>query len=202
VVGSSQKIDATWASSGLSGTMSVVNQALITAPDDWPYLALSGSISSDIWNYQFHADTDATFTFILAVDTTRSGTGDISYASFFDDGLYINGAYIDGVTVDGESDSSGSSYTYAFTYALTAGSDYLAAFRFANQHGNRGGTLVANASQVATWRITDMPSGPGDGGAGPNAVPEPATWALMIAGFGMVGAGLRGRRKIAAPVLA
>jgi hypothetical protein len=33
-------------------------------------------------------------------------------------------------------------------------------------------------------------------------VPEPATWALMIAGFGMVGAGLRGRRKIAAPVLA
>jgi hypothetical protein len=27
-----------------------------------------------------------------------------------------------------------------------------------------------------------------------NAVPEPATWAMMIAGFGMVGAGLRSRR--------
>lgn len=28
------------------------------------------------------------------------------------------------------------------------------------------------------------------------AVPEPATWAMMIAGFGMVGAGLRARRKV------
>jgi hypothetical protein len=30
------------------------------------------------------------------------------------------------------------------------------------------------------------------------AVPEPATWAMMIAGFGMVGAGLRRRRRNAA----
>lgn len=28
------------------------------------------------------------------------------------------------------------------------------------------------------------------------AVPEPATWAMMIAGFGMVGAGLRSRRRV------
>ncbi|MBO9669954.1 MAG: PEP-CTERM sorting domain-containing protein [Sphingobium sp.] len=46
-----------------------------------------------------------------------------------------------------------------------------------------------------------------DDGNGPNqsymvklkyngAVPEPASWALMIAGFGVVGAGLR-RRKLA-----
>lgn len=30
------------------------------------------------------------------------------------------------------------------------------------------------------------------------AVPEPTTWALMISGFGMLGAALRGRRKAAA----
>ncbi len=29
------------------------------------------------------------------------------------------------------------------------------------------------------------------------AVPEPATWAMLIAGFGLVGASLRGRRKAA-----
>lgn len=31
-----------------------------------------------------------------------------------------------------------------------------------------------------------------------NAVPEPATWAMMIAGFGLVGAGLRRRRAVPA----
>jgi hypothetical protein len=31
-----------------------------------------------------------------------------------------------------------------------------------------------------------------------SAVPEPATWALMIAGFGLAGAGLRARRRAAA----
>ncbi len=34
------------------------------------------------------------------------------------------------------------------------------------------------------------------GGAGPiSAVPEPATWAMMIAGFGLAGAAIRGNRR-------
>lgn len=41
-----------------------------------------------------------------------------------------------------------------------------------------------------------VPAGPGPGGGA--AVPEPATWALMIAGFGMAGAGLRRRRAVTA----
>ncbi len=36
------------------------------------------------------------------------------------------------------------------------------------------------------------------GQAGGSAVPEPATWAMMIAGFGLAGAGLRRRRQAAA----
>lgn len=35
-------------------------------------------------------------------------------------------------------------------------------------------------------------------GLGAGGIPEPATWAMMIAGFGMVGATLRSRRRIAA----
>ena len=35
-------------------------------------------------------------------------------------------------------------------------------------------------------------------GLGAGGVPEPATWAMMIAGFGMVGATLRSRRRITA----
>lgn len=38
-----------------------------------------------------------------------------------------------------------------------------------------------------------------NGGATFSAIPEPATWALMLVGFGVVGAGLRGsRRRLAA----
>lgn len=37
---------------------------------------------------------------------------------------------------------------------------------------------------------------PGTGGGG--GVPEPAAWALMLAGFGVAGAGLRSRRRVAA----
>jgi hypothetical protein len=40
----------------------------------------------------------------------------------------------------------------------------------------------------------------GDAPATPAAVPEPAAWALMIAGFGMAGAGLRRRRAGAAAI--
>jgi PEP-CTERM motif len=34
-----------------------------------------------------------------------------------------------------------------------------------------------------------------DGTVGPGAVPEPATWAMMIGGFGMIGGALRYRRR-------
>lgn len=40
--------------------------------------------------------------------------------------------------------------------------------------------------------------GPGPGGGGVGAVPEPESWALLIAGFGLVGATMRRRRSIGA----
>lgn len=40
--------------------------------------------------------------------------------------------------------------------------------------------------------------GPGGGGGGGGAVPEPATWATLIAGFGLTGAAMRRRRATAA----
>jgi hypothetical protein len=75
---------------------------------------------------------------------------------------------------------------------------------------------LATAATSGTWSTLDIPfnrnphglshiaffSAPGgtdigDGGGGIGAVPEPASWALMFAGFGMVGTALR-RRKVAA----
>jgi hypothetical protein len=43
-----------------------------------------------------------------------------------------------------------------------------------------------------------LPPVPPGGGGDPPAVPEPASWALFIAGFGLTGAMLRRRRALAA----
>ena len=55
-----------------------------------------------------------------------------------------------------------------------------------------GGDKVSSINFTSTQDAFEF-----DGLAG-NAVPEPATWALMIAGFGGAGAMLRRRRQIAA----
>lgn len=49
----------------------------------------------------------------------------------------------------------------------------------------------ANFNDDAVYTVGDPSIG--------NAVPEPASWTLMIAGFGMVGGALRGRRAIVRP---
>jgi len=50
--------------------------------------------------------------------------------------------------------------------------------------------MVQNGSQSAT--STDLGAASEAGGS--SAVPEPATWAMMIGGFGMIGAAMRGSR--------
>lgn len=90
------------------------------------------------------------------------------------------------------------SQTFSFN-TLTAG----------NSHGAMGyifETLMFNATGPTTLRFTSNGGNPGSafgpviGGVSvSSAVPEPATWALMISGFGMAGVALR-RRRVAAVV--
>jgi hypothetical protein len=55
---------------------------------------------------------------------------------------------------------------------------------------NRTLDLSGNPDSLDIWYVRDV--------NGSGAVPEPATWALMIGGFGMAGAALRRRRTMAA----
>ncbi len=59
------------------------------------------------------------------------------------------------------------------------------------------GLVALNAGDVLSFKAITIPSGYTDGTiAVTNAVPEPATWAMMIAGFGLVG--FAARRRTAA----
>lgn len=183
LIASSQSIGATWATSGLSGTMSIVDQALANVPDGLIYTAFNGGGENNLWSYRFHASTDALFTFVLNINETTSGN--VGASRFFDDGLYVNGVHIPWA-FDGPDNTT--------TYALLAGEDYIVSFQYHNEFRIFGGTAVVNHSDIASWTISDMPSQPGGGGTG-GAVPEPATWAQMLFGFGLMGGILRGRRR-------
>ena len=59
-----------------------------------------------------------------------------------------------------------------------AGSSYTLRFDLNNQNGNRENGLRVEASNATV-----------------GAIPEPATWAMMLVGFGMIGATARYRRR-------
>ena len=74
-------------------------------------------------------------------------------------------------------------------YKFNAGTTGLASFLLNIQKGSSGAVLYR----------TGVAPGPGGGtGGGTGAVPEPASWAMMIAGFGLVGASMRRRRPAVA----
>jgi hypothetical protein len=50
-------------------------------------------------------------------------------------------------------------------------------------------TIIFGSDQAATLTVSGI-----GGGGGPPPIPEPATWAMLIAGFGLTGAAMRRRR--------
>jgi len=75
-----------------------------------------------------------------------------------------------------------------FTRTLTAGTTYIA--------------LATGFSNTAAGRYSLAVTGPGAVSFGTAAVPEPATWAMMLVGFAMMGAAVRYRRRNTRAVLA
>lgn len=59
------------------------------------------------------------------------------------------------------------------------------------------GETVTDFSALSGTSGFDFRKGVGGGGAGPAPIPEPATWAVMIVGFGLTGSTLRRRAKTA-----
>ena len=76
----------------------------------------------------------------------------------------------------------------AFSVGLFNGQSYTMRFyNFGNLDSENGFGAGGSARALFNWRVTY-----------PDAVPEPASWAMLIAGFGLVGGAARRRRMVAA----
>ncbi len=91
----------------------------------------------------------------------------------------------------------------ATTQSLLNASNFLGrpgvTYSFVSASGLEGGDVVTFAGNVLTYNISA--SNPSDTIRVLTAVPEPASWAMLIAGFGLIGAVSR-RRRAQAPVTA
>ncbi|WP_293906964.1 PEPxxWA-CTERM sorting domain-containing protein [Phenylobacterium sp.] len=66
---------------------------------------------------------------------------------------------------------------------------------YSHIHTGGGGVPVSNTNESLNWRLIGTTGVNDPGGTG--GVPEPASWALMLVGFGGLGAMLRRRRRVA-----
>lgn len=140
-------------------------------------------LSFDVSGNQRNGDTDGYF-----FGFEFAGVTDI-----FDYGFNLNGT--DNVIIPNTSISNiqtstsiGGNDPFATrSVFFTAGSDGMLNFRFGSSSADNIGPLLDNI-------VLEIGS----------PVPEPATWAMMIAGFGLVGGAMRRRRKLTAaqPALA
>jgi hypothetical protein len=123
------------------------------------------------------ASIEATLALTSPLVGTTSSTGTASYlrlGGFLTPGV-TTGSLVWNATPQQYTTADGSKYTVAFNdlYGVTFG-------------GNAYGSMTIRVDSVASLPPTL------------GAVPEPATWATMVAGFGMAGTALRRRRRTTA----
>ena len=171
------KVDSSagWAANGLTGTISLdAGWDFEAADGEGPVSASFGNGNPPSWSYAFTLNQGATLNFIYFVVGQDNVFG-LQGWEFSINGIETN--LVDNYVF---APSAGG----ALKYMLTANTPYLLKL---NTNGNINSTNLSGyrGSQHGEFLF----------GIASTAVPEPATWTMMLAGFGVVGFGLRSRRK-------
>ena len=139
----------------------------------------------DLWIYNFTPNADVVLTLNASISSNNVSDNPDYISNEFS--FYINQDYL-GTT----------SSIFDKSVTLLAGQDYTLSLQ------PRVYSFIGNAPQFdslaisafdLSFDITAASNPPDPGGGDSGAVPEPATWALTIAGFGLVGRTLRLRRS-------
>jgi hypothetical protein len=144
--------------------------------------SVTGSFTVEVPSY-IGADTTFAPADLVSFSATGSLTGVLTAGS---QAFTLSGDFEDSVTfrfVGGpDSFEAGAAYYFA-DGAFSAPGTY--------------DTVLFGSDQAGRLVVTDLGGNGGGGGGGP-VVPEPATWTMLIAGFGLVGGMLRRQRRLAA----
>lgn len=138
------------------------------------------SIAAPNWVYRFSTGADAG-TFNATWSLTISGSNSFGLQSVFGFGGFPS--QVTPLTISPETGSG------SFSFALAPNTAHSVGF-YTNGNIRNGFGLTTDgfANFKMEWSISE---------GGIPVVPEPATWALLTAGFGMVGLAVRRRRAIA-----
>jgi hypothetical protein len=167
---------AGWTSASV-GSFQIHTDGTLTYPTCCSAIYNDSSFVTPDWLYRFSVDTDSVFHLDYDI-TSNQETGD----GFFD--ILLNGVHMNYV-----SDPGGGNVGF-LEYNLLAGQTYTVSVR------NGSGFSTTNATNSKEYTLA------GDFGfainalSAPGGVPEPATWLMLVAGFGAAGALMRGRRAV------
>lgn len=173
--------------------------ALVAAPASANVVNLTGTVPAFGVSYIFFTYTGGG----ISIGTTGISSGpsgsallDPEISLFVDDGSSIGA--LTGAFVANDDDTFGSDPLIAIT-DLVAGNYVLAVGSFdLTESEARSG--IATTPDVASDYATDFSAFGTVTINGAGAVPEPATWAMMIGGFGMVGGAMRRRQATKASI--
>jgi hypothetical protein len=164
-----------WVVQGRGGFIAEPGFNLYTPAGDYhAYLQSIGTATGSI-SQTFSLDRGVYDLGFLAAGRNQSG----SYSNITYNGALTYDVFFDGISVFSETTVTNTAFAQRLVKGINVATTGLHTLTFASR------ALASNRDAIAALDNVTMTA----------AVPEPATWAMMLVGFGMIGAASRYRRR-------